>query len=180
MSMLGISLLTEITTKDENLDTGEIMNELRERVILALKQTGEAEEAKDGMDLALISLNTKTLELQFTGAQLNLYLFHEGEFRELKGNRMPVGIHTKAGKMFTTESFRLSRGDTIYLFSDGYPDQFGGEKGKKFGYKQFRQKLVEIQDLIMHDQKNELSSSFDHWKSEYEQIDDVLVIGIKV
>ncbi|MEX0987469.1 MAG: SpoIIE family protein phosphatase [Bacteroidales bacterium] len=180
MSMLGISLLTEITKKEEDLDTGEIMNELRERVIIALKQTGELEEAKDGMDLALISLNTKTLELQFTGAQLNLYLFHEGEFRELKGNRMPVGIHTKASKMFTTESFRLSRGDTIYLFSDGYPDQFGGEKGKKFGYKQFRKKLFEIQDLIMHDQKNELTSSFDNWKGDFEQVDDVLVIGIKV
>ncbi|MFC2129642.1 PP2C family protein-serine/threonine phosphatase, partial [Bacteroidota bacterium] len=180
MSMLGISLLTEISNKINPFTTDEIMNELREQVILSLKQTGEADEAKDGMDMALVNLDTKTLELQFTGAQLNLYLFQNGELEEIKGDRMPVGIHSRAGKKFQAQKIQLQKGDTFYMTSDGYPDQFGGDLEKKFGYKRLRTLLTEMQDMIMHDQKRAMSEEFDRWKGNIEQIDDVLVIGIKV
>lgn len=180
MSMLGISLLNEISNKYSSSDTKELLDELRDQVIASLKQTGEADEAKDGMDMSLVILNSKSREIQFSGANHTLYVFHKNELIQLKGDRMPVGIHTSSNKLFQSFNMKLNRGDTIYMFSDGFPDQFGGENDKKFGYPRFKKLLTDIQDMIMHDQKKALSEAFHSWKGDREQIDDILIVGIKI
>ena len=180
MSMLGISLLNEISSKYGDQPTNELMDELRDQLIAALGQTGDKYEARDGMEMGLVALNTKTREVQFTGANHHLYTFQKGKLVIIKGDPMPVGIHTMSSTLFSAHTLKLGRGDSLYLFSDGYADQFGGEGRKKFGRARLKTLLKEIQQNIMHDQKEVLEKEFDDWKGKQEQIDDVLMIGIKL
>jgi serine phosphatase RsbU (regulator of sigma subunit) len=180
MSMLGISLLNEISSKYSGRATNEIMDELRDQVIASLGQTGDRYEAKDGMEMGLVAINTQTREVQFTGAMHNLHIFHKGELVILKGDRMPVGIHSEGSTMFSSQSMKLDRGDTLYLFSDGYADQFGGDLRKKFGSMRLKKLLSDLQNNIMHDQKEAIKREYEEWKGEEEQIDDVLLVGIKL
>ena len=180
MSMLGISLLNEISSQFTGQPTHEIMDELRDQVIASLGQTGDRYEAKDGMEMGLVAINTKTREVQFTGAMQNLYTFQKGELVVIKGDRMPVGIHSEGSTMFTSHKVTLERGDTLYMFSDGYADQFGGRNRKKFGSARLKALLTKLQQNIMHDQKEALKKEFYEWKGNEEQIDDVLMIGIKL
>ncbi len=180
MSMLGISLLNEISSKYGDQPTNELMDELRDQLIAALGQTGDKYEARDGMEMALVAINTKTREVQFTGANHHLYTFQKGKQVIIKGDPMPVGIHAMSSTLFSAHSLKLGRGDSLYLFSDGYADQFGGEGRKKFGSARLKTLLKEIQQNIMHDQKEALEKEFDDWKGKQEQIDDVLMIGIKL
>jgi serine phosphatase RsbU (regulator of sigma subunit) len=99
---------------------------------------------------------------------------------KVKGDQMPVGIHSEAGTPFTSQSLKLDRGDALYLFSDGFPDQFGGEYRKKFGTPRLKKLLTELQPRIMLDQRSALEEAFDKWKGSEEQIDDVLMVGIKL
>jgi serine phosphatase RsbU (regulator of sigma subunit) len=180
MSMLGISLLNEVSSTYGDRPTNEIMDEVRDQLIAALGQTGDKYEAKDGMDMALVAINTTNRTIQFTGANQHLYTFQDGELVVIKGDPMPVGIHAQSSTLFTAHSLQMKRGDTMYLFSDGYADQFGGEKRKKFGTAQLKTLLTDLQRNIMHDQKEALVKEFDKWKGQEEQIDDVLMIGIKL
>lgn len=180
MSMLGISLLNEISGQYSGQPTNEIMDEVRDQVIASLGQTGDRYEAKDGIEMGLVAINTKTREIQFTGAMQNLYIFRKGELEVIKGDRMPVGIHSEGSIMFSAHTMKLDRGDTLYLFSDGYADQFGGEQRKKYGSRRLKSMLAQLQNNIMHDQKEVLKKEFYQWKGDQEQIDDVLVIGIKL
>jgi len=180
MSMLGVSLLNEISHKYTHHPTNELMDELRDHVMTSLRQTGGEGETRDGMDMGLLAINMLTLEVEFTGAHHNLYIFRKGVLEEIKGDRMPVGIHARASSLFTAHRFQLKRGDSLYLFSDGFPDQFGGEKGKKYGYRRLRELLGSLQNLIMNDQLNAIGDEFDRWKGDEDQVDDVLLIGIKL
>jgi serine phosphatase RsbU (regulator of sigma subunit) len=180
MSMLGISLLNEISSKYSGHPTNEILDELRDQVIASLGQTGDRYEARDGMEMGLVALNTSTRELQFTGAMHDLWTFQSGKLAVIKGDRMPVGIHSQGSTAFTAQKLTLKRGDTLYLFSDGYADQFGGTQRKKFGSTRLKKLLTRIQANIMHDQQEIIEKEFDQWKGEEEQIDDVLMIGVKV
>ncbi len=180
MSMLGISLLNEISSKYGDQPTNELMDELRDQLIEALGQTGDRYEARDGIEMGLVAINTKTREIQFTGANHHLYTFQKGELVVIKGDRMPVGIHAMSSTLFTSHSLKLNRGDSLYLFSDGYVDQFGGEHRKKYGSARLKTLLADLQQNIMHDQKEALEKEFDDWKGDHEQIDDVLMIGIKL
>jgi len=180
MSMLGISLLNEISGQYSGQPTHEIMDELRDQVISSLGQTGDRYEAKDGLEMGLVAINTKTREIQFTGAMHNLYTFQKGELVVIKGDRMPVGIHSEGNSLFTSHKLTLERGDSLYLFSDGYADQFGGKDRKKFGSARLKALLTQLQQNIMHDQKEALKKEFYEWKGKQEQIDDVLMIGIKL
>ncbi len=180
MSMLGISLLNETSGKFKDLSTHIIMDELRDQVIAALGQTGEKYEARDGIEMSLVSIHTGTREVQFTGAGQDLYTFHKGKLNVIRGDRMPVGIHSEAGQPFSSHTIQLNRGDTLYLFTDGYPDQFGGRDRKKYGTARVKKLLSGIQTSIMHDQKEAVKSAYDTWKGDHEQIDDVLMIGIKL
>jgi serine phosphatase RsbU (regulator of sigma subunit) len=185
MSMLGIALLKETVNKAEQLKANLILNELRDQVILSLRQSGKAEEAKDGMDISLCILNKETMNLQYAGANNQLYLIRKGELIEIKGDRMPIGISSKAGKSFTNHEMKVHKDDSLYMFSDGYADQFGGENRRKFMSKRLKQLLIEIQDNIMFDQKEILEQTINKWMGktgshkEVEQIDDMIVMGIK-
>lgn len=179
MSMLGISFLREIIIKEYVIHPAVILRKLRKEIINALKQTGVTGEQKDGMDMALISINNETKVLQFAGAHNPLYIYRDNELIEIKGDKMPIAIHIKMEK-FKMHEIKLQKGDQLYLFSDGYPDQFGGPKGKKFKYKPFKELLKSNLDKPMNKQMELLDKHFEEWKGMQEQIDDVIVIGLKI
>ncbi len=165
MSMIGSSLLDEAV-------------EVRKGFINALKQTGEAGQQKDGMDATLIAWD-KNNKLQYAVANNPILLIRKGELLETKPDRQPVGYHTEEQKPFTHHEVKLEKGDTVYLFSDGYPDQFGGPKDKKFMMKNFKKLLLSIQDKTMNEQKTILETTLAEWKGDTEQVDDILVIGVR-
>jgi len=180
MSMLGISLLNEIVHRQEVTQANQVLNTLRNEVKRTLKQTGKEGEAKDGMDMALTIIDQKHMKMQYAGAYNPLYLFRQGELIQYKADRMPIGIYIKEKSTFTNHTIDLMQGDTFYIFSDGYPDQFGGSEGSKFKTKRLKQLLARIQDESMADQKKILHSSIDDWRGDYEQLDDILLIGVRI
>jgi len=179
MSMLGVSMLREIVSKEYISHPGVILRRLRKEVMYALKQTGEFGEQKDGMDMALVSINVETLECQYAGANNPLYLVRDGELTEYKADRMPIAIHQNMAK-FTTRDIQLKRGDHLYLFSDGYVDQFGGPDDKKFKYVAFRQMLVDHAGLPMKKQREVLERAHLDWRGDREQVDDIVVLGLEI
>ena len=154
---------------------GEILNKTREIVIQEFEKSDE--EVQDGMDIALCSLSEK--KLQYAGAHNPLWIIRNNEILETKANKQPIGQFDNP-QPYTTHTFDLQKGDTIYIFSDGYVDQFGGEKGKKFKAKAFKDLLISIQNQKMEEQKMIIDNAFETWKGDLEQIDDVCVIGVRV
>jgi len=191
MSMLGLSFLNEIVRKKEILQTDIILEQLRESVIEALKQKGQAgeqkdtilsslSEVKDGMDIALVVLNTRTLQLQVSGAYNPLLVISvEKELIQTEPDKQPVAIHARISP-FTSRTLQLRKGDCLYLMSDGYEDQFGGPANKKFKFLNLKNLLLSIYDKPMNEQCNTLNSIFEEWRGENEQIDDVTVMGIRL
>ena len=180
MSMLGITLLDEIVNKKNITDTAEILNQMREAVIKSLKQRGVRGETQDGMDIALCSINEKTLEAQFSGAYNPLYVIRNDEMVRYKGNRMPIGIYYKKANQFTSQKIQLEQNDHIYLFTDGYIDQFNEYTGEKLMTKNFKKYLLKSQHLPMAGQRKYLEEKFTDWKGKIDQVDDILVLGLKV
>ncbi len=160
-------------------DTGKILDKTRELVLETFAKSGE--EIKDGMDISLCGINTHTNKMQWSGANNQLlYIKNKGtELLEIKADKQPIG-KTEYPKPFTSHTLELQKGDTIYLMTDGYPDQFGGDKGKKYKYKQLEDLLLANSNKPLEEQKNILSQSFDNWKGKLEQVDDVTIIGIKI
>jgi serine phosphatase RsbU (regulator of sigma subunit) len=181
MSMLGVSFLHQIVNEFEELSAANILNQLREQVIRSLHQTGKEGENKDGMDITLLVIDEKTQELEFAGAYNSCIIIRNGEVNELKADRMPIGIYSeKSGELFKSQKFQLQKNDTIYCASDGYEDQFGGPEGKKLKAKAFKEILLSIQDKSMSQQKEYLENFMMEWRKGYEQVDDVLVIGMRI
>ncbi len=180
MSMLGISILNEIASQKKLLSAGKILDTLREHLTKTLWQTGKDEEAKDGMDLALCIIDPDKYTVQFSGAYNPLVLIRNGETTVYKGDKMPVGYHFGEMPPFTTHLIEAQKGDCLYMFSDGYADQFGGPEGKKFKSLTFRELLQEISNLSMNEQKIHLNETIENWMGINEQVDDILVIGIKI
>jgi serine phosphatase RsbU (regulator of sigma subunit)/Tfp pilus assembly protein PilF len=156
-------------------DPGKILDKTREIVIQEFEKSDE--EVKDGMDIALCSLEGNTLK--YAGANNPLWIIRNNEIIETKANKQPIGKFDNP-LPFTTHTFELLEGDAFYVFSDGYVDQFGGIKGKKFKAKSFRELLLSIQDKSMEVQKKYIDETFETWKGDLEQIDDVCVIGVRV
>jgi len=190
MSMLGVSFLNKIVNESGVLQPDAILNSLRENIITALKQKGAFETSKDGMDIALCSLDTDKKKLLYAGANNPLYVFRktgsEYEHIERKGDKMPVGFHSRMDN-FTLHELELQKGDTIYLFSDGFHDQFGGPDGKKFMKTRFIRMLQENQHLDMASQKDTFNKTLDDWInypsetcSPVGQIDDVILLGARL
>jgi serine phosphatase RsbU (regulator of sigma subunit) len=180
MSMLGIAFLNEIVSKHDQLSTDFILNELRKQVIDSLHQTGKEGESQDGMDISIYIIDKKTLKLQFSGANNSILIFRDGEMTEMKADKMPIGIHTHANKPFTRKEYQLKKNDMLYAFSDGYPDQFGGPQGKKFMIRNFKNLLLKVHDLSLEEQKQLLEKTLNDWMQDYNQIDDILVMGVRV
>lgn len=181
MSMLGIAFLNEITGQMKKYLAGTILERLRGNVIKSLHQSDESDTQKDGMDIALVVLDMETNILQFSGAYNPLYLFRNDELIEQKGDRMPIGIHARDKEVFINHELQLQSGDELFVFTDGFPDQFGGEKGKKFNYKKFKALLAENCSIKGTEAKRlHLHEAFLEWRGEHDQLDDVLVIGISI
>jgi len=181
MSMLGISFLNEIVLKREIETASEILNELRQNIKFILSQTGVVGEQRDGMDMALCIIDYEAMELQFAGANNPLCLVRAGEMIEYKADKMPVGIYvTGKEKDFTNHLIPLQNGDMLYLFSDGYHDQFGGEDNSKFKSKPFKQLLTKLSAMPVEQQKELLIETHERWKGNWNQLDDILVIGIRI
>ncbi len=156
-------------------DPGKLLDKAREIIIQEFDKSDE--EVKDGMDIALCSLEGNTLH--YAGAHNPLWLIRNGELIETRGNKQPVGQFFRS-EPYTTHTFELEKGDTFYIFSDGYVDQFGGEKGKKFKSKSFRELLLSIQGLPMEEQRSSIDRTFETWRGDLEQVDDVCVIGVRI
>ena len=181
MSLLGISFLNEIVNKnDEHIQANEILNKLRAQVISSLSQTGEQGSSKDGMDLSLCVINTKTNKLQFAGAYNSLFLIRNNELLVIKADRMPIGFYFKGDTPFKNNDYQLQKDDILYMFSDGYADQFGGKTGKKYMSKNFKQFLLDNHTKSMEEQKQALEDEHNSWRGKTEQVDDIIVVGIKM
>lgn len=178
MSMLNISILNELVNERWIEDTGTILTNARKEIIKSLNPKGN-ENISDGMDCVLCSFDFNNKKLQYSAANNSFYIIRNNAVIVCKADKMPVGLGLK-NEPFKSNEIDLIDGDIVYMFTDGFPDQFGGEKNKKFNYKRFEELLLSICDRTMEEQKNAISATFDYWKGHYEQTDDVLVIGVKI
>jgi len=177
MSVICCNALNEAVITKGIRETGKILVETREIIIRNLKSQGTSDR-KDGMDISLLRINKKTKEIQFSGANNPLWYIENGEMKELKADKQPVGMYENM-QPFTTHSLSLSL-STLFLFTDGYADQFGGEKGKKFKYSNLQKLLIDNSDQKLITQSEILNLEFDYWKGDLEQVDDVCIIGIRI
>ncbi|HKK61286.1 MAG TPA: SpoIIE family protein phosphatase [Bacteroidales bacterium] len=179
MSIMGTSFLNEIMNMHGPVKASRILNLLRERVMKALHQTGHDNENKDSMDMSLVVYNPEDGQLQFSGANNSLYHVRSNVLKEIKPDKMPVGVNAISEDSFSNNKLQLITDDVIYLFSDGFADQFGGPKDKKFKYGPFKKLLTRISGYNLDEQKSMLMKEFINWKGSSEQVDDILVMGIK-
>lgn len=192
MSMIGHDQLNHIIIEKGIIQPSEILNKLNKGIKQSLKQNeGQGEgETKDGMDVALVSLELDTetgqeskarkCKLEFAGANRPLYIISRNELTEIKADKTAIAGHTETSYQFTHHELELQYGDTIYIFSDGFYDQFGGESGKKIMTKKFKKLLLEIQHKSMREQEKHLDDFVENWKAGTEQVDDILVIGVRL
>ena len=179
MSLLGLTFLNEIVNHEGVLKSSEILNRLRSNIIRSMSHKDETEQAKDGMDLALVVIDRQLGMLEFSGAYNPLILVRNGELIEYKGDKMPVGKHIVEEKSFTSQRVQLEHEDMIYMYSDGFPDQFGGEKGGKYKARPFKNLLTRISTELVKKQAVLLEEELKSWMEEEPQVDDILVCGIR-
>jgi serine phosphatase RsbU (regulator of sigma subunit) len=158
-------------------DTGAILDKVTDLVLETFEKS--VSEVKDGMDISLVSINKLSKKIQWSGANNPLWYFDNGELKEITADKQPIG-KTDNRKPFTAHTFVCKPNTTLYLFTDGYADQFGGPKGKKFKYKPLQELLSENHKKEPQSQQTILNTAFDNWKGELEQVDDVCIIGIKL
>lgn len=180
MSMLGVSALNEAIIEKNISKPHDILTDMRNSIISSLNPEDSEEEAKDGMDCVLCAYDFESMKLDFAAANNPLWLIRNGELKEFKPDKIPVGKYGDELKPFTIQSIDLQKGDIIYTFTDGYADQFGGPKGKKFKYKHLQEKLLENHSLPLEEQKKNLGMIFENWRGNLEQVDDVLIIALKI
>jgi PAS domain S-box-containing protein len=178
ISLIGYFLLNDIVRSRKVSDPGEILDQLDEGVTQTLRQDSDDSRTKDGMDISLCRINKNTV--QYAGAHRPLYHMQKGEMNEIKGDKFPIGggIYKNQTK-FTTHTIKMHKGDSIYFCSDGFPDQFGGPDNRKFGPKRTRALIQENHMKSMDEVHKALAGSWEDWKGEEKQTDDVLMIGIK-
>lgn len=180
MSLLNISKLNETINQKHILRPDLIFNDVRAEIVNALNPEGSTEESKDGMDAVLCKLDAKNMKLEFSGANNSFYIVRNKEILVCKADKMAVGKSHDDSTPFTFNEIALQKGDMIFTFTDGYADQFGGPKGKKLKYKQMEEIMLSIAGLPLQEQKDILDRRFEEWKGSLEQVDDVLVIGVRV
>jgi serine phosphatase RsbU (regulator of sigma subunit) len=180
MSVMGAAFLSEVINEKKCTSPEEILDVLRLKVIRALKNTGDDNKSvKDGMDIAMATFGADRL-MKFACANNPIWVVRNGQVIEFPADKFPVGLHTEKIEPFTLREFQLQKDDLVYLFTDGFADQFGGIGGKKFKYKQLKELFASISDFPAAQQHVKVAQAFDNWKGELGQVDDVLVIGIKI
>jgi ligand-binding sensor domain-containing protein/serine phosphatase RsbU (regulator of sigma subunit) len=179
MSIVGHNLLNQSVELDE---PAKVLDRLNKLLSETLQQQGDHEyRVKDGMDIALCFFDRNKMELQYAGAYNPLYIVRKGELQEIKADALAIGTYEQGkSSHYTNHRLQLEKGDMIYVFSDGYVDQFGGPQGKKFKYNQFKELLVRVHTLEMEKQRAELDHTIEEWRKGFEQIDDMLIIGVRV
>lgn len=197
MSMIGNRLLNEIVIEKKIFEANKILDQLKAKIIESLNQEGKSEDTMDGMDIALCVLDKSDLTIDFAGANNPIYVLRkniahdqnipanisktfESNLIEIKANRFPVGYHPYINESFNSFEFKVQKNDMIYMFSDGFSDQFGGNNAKKFTSKRFKKLLTSVYELPMKEQKEMLISSLESWQNDNEQVDDICVVGVKV
>jgi len=188
MSMLGTSFLNELIAEFKSeLNLATLLNRLRQEIKKQLHQTSNSTQVKDGMDMAICAIDYEHMQVQFAGANNPLYLIRNInekpaiEIQEIKPDKMPIGVYLKENESFTNHIIDLNKGDLLYIFSDGFCDQFGGENGEKFKKRRFKELLLSVAHLPMSEQKNKLEENLLEWMgTDYEQIDDITVIGVRI
>lgn len=180
MSIVGYNLLKDILNNTNATTPASIMDKMNDGVANTLHAGTSDKQTKDGMDMTLCALNYKTLELQFSAAFNPLYIVRNNELLQFKADKFPIGMFIGEKQHFTNNSIQLQKGDHVYVFSDGYADQFGGPKGKKFMAGNFRKLLTEMSKLPIEQQNLNLNQTIEEWRGNLEQVDDILVIGIKI
>ncbi|WP_317898181.1 PP2C family protein-serine/threonine phosphatase [Aurantibacillus circumpalustris] len=180
MSILNISCLSEAVNAEKLILPNEILDYTRKRIMEHMANDGSIDGGKDGMDALICNFDFKNNKLQFAAANNSLWLIRNNELVDYKADKMPVGKPMGEIKPFTLQEIQLEKGDLIIAFTDGFADQFGGPYGKKFMYKPLKELLININQLSLKDIKKELKSKFNQWKSTAEQVDDVLIIGVRI
>jgi ligand-binding sensor domain-containing protein/serine phosphatase RsbU (regulator of sigma subunit) len=180
MSMIGHNLLNQIISENGITEPDQILNALHKGVQSALKQGTNVVDTSDGMDVAVCVIDTDKQEMKYAGAYRPLFIVRETSIKRIEADKFPIGgSQLDRERKYTSHAIKINSGDTIYMFSDGYADQFGGEKGKKFMVKRFNELLLSIQDKPMKEQEKILEEAFNNWRGEYQQVDDILVAGIR-
>ncbi|MFB6258789.1 MAG: 7TM diverse intracellular signaling domain-containing protein [Flavobacteriales bacterium] len=180
LTFLGQSILTKAKQEAAVKSPAQALSHIDRELKATLTEIQAETQVQDGMDMGLCNLDKETLELHFAGAGHDCYIVRQGEAYVLKGDRQGIGGDKEGSKTFTDQPFQLQKGDMIYLFSDGYPDQFGGPNKKKFKYRPFRELLLSLSEQNLELQKEELENTLQEWKGELEQVDDICVMGIRV
>src|SRR5690606_16831411 len=179
LSLIGYFLLNDIVRSRKVTEPGKILDLLDEGVTTTLRQD-EDSTTKDGMDIALCKINIASGDVEYAGAHRPLYVIKNGEMQEVKGNKFPIGGGIfKNQTNFTNTKLKLTKGDSIYFSSDGFPDQFGGPEGRKFGPKRVREIIGRIHTQPMESVMHTFDNEWETWRGEQKQTDDVLLIGIK-
>jgi serine phosphatase RsbU (regulator of sigma subunit) len=180
LSILGLSFLNHIVDNQHFISSNSFLNILREHLMKALSQTGDISEQKDGIDMSLCIIDCNTNKLEFSGAFHSLFIINsDQQLIEINGDKMQIGVAAELELPFTSHSIELKKNDMIYLFSDGFVDQFGGPDGKKFKYANFRKLLLEISNLPTYNQLEKLHKSHLSWKGNISQLDDILILGVR-
>ena len=181
MSIVNYNLLNKAVLEKNLTQPGQILDSVNYYLTHSLHQSFNESSIKDGMDISLLSINKKTNEVYFAGANNPIYIISKGLLQEIKSNKFPVGAFIEDNiQNFISTKLDVKPGDVIYLFTDGFADQFGGLKGKKFKYKQFTELLLNNCTMPLNEQCKILNQKFIEWKGDLEQVDDVCVIGIKI
>lgn len=170
-------MFNKIIKENHIYQPSKVLDALNRELLLSLPSQ-EGEVIQDGMDLSIICYNRNTRELQYAGAFNPLYVIKDGDIEEIKADRFSIGrTSLEMESHFTNHTLKMEQGDCIYLFSDGYADQFGGDEGKKFKYKTLKDLLITIHKEPMLVQKEILDTTIEKWRGELEQVDDILMVG---
>lgn len=180
MSLLNISKLNEAVNQKRITRPDRVLNEVKTKIIQALNPEGNVEESKDGMDAIICNLDVKNMKLRYAAANNSFCIVRNSDILVCKADKMPVGKFHDDRAQFTYNEIDLQSGDMIYTYTDGFEDQFGGEKGKKFKHKQLQELMLQVAKLPIPEQKQAFEQAFENWKGDLEQVDDVLLIGVRV
>jgi serine phosphatase RsbU (regulator of sigma subunit) len=180
MSMIGSTLLQDIITRQHIVKPSEILKMLDKQIFSTLNQNVELGVANDGMDMVVCEINTKSRHIRFASAMRPVIIVMGGESFYIKGNRSSVGGESVIEKYFDDQEYYLNEGDTVYLFSDGLPDQFGGTDGKKMKIARLKKLIEDVSSLSLSGQKEVILKFFDEWKGGYDQVDDILLMGVRL
>jgi serine phosphatase RsbU (regulator of sigma subunit) len=180
MSMIGSTLLQDIVTRQRITKPSEVLKMLDRQIFTTLNQNVELGVSNDGMDMVICEIDTKKRYIRFASAMRPVILVLGGEPLYVKGNRCSVGGESVIEKFFDDQEYYLNSGDSIYLFSDGLPDQFGGTDGKKMKIARLKKLIEDVNNLPLSGQKEVISKFYEEWKGDYDQVDDILMIGVRL